>query len=84
MLQRQSDFPRQPQDFYATPAWPTEVLLHWVRLPSGIIWEPCCGGGAIAEVLKANGHHVVATDLEDRAMARGAGTSCSKSGCPMA
>jgi hypothetical protein len=35
------------------------------RLPKGI-WEPCCGDGAMARVLEAHGHHVVATDLVDR------------------
>jgi hypothetical protein len=71
MLNRQLDFPCQPQDFYATPPWPTEVLLHCVRLPKGKIWEPCCGNGAMAEVLKANGRDVVATDLEDRGYGEG-------------
>src|SRR3954465_3015373 len=71
MLKRQLDFPRQPQDFYATPAWVTEVLLHWVPLPSGKIWDPCCGDGAVARALEAHGHDVVATDLMDRGYGEG-------------
>ena len=70
MLKRQSEFERQAHDFYATPAWPTEVLVRWVRLPSGI-WEPCCGDGSIARVLDAHGRHVVATDLVDRGYGEG-------------
>jgi hypothetical protein len=71
MLKRQLDFPRQPQDFYAMPAWSTEALLHWVRLPGGKIWDPCCGDGAVARVLEAHGHDVVATDLMDRGYGEG-------------
>jgi hypothetical protein len=61
---------RQPQNFYATPAWVTEALLRSVSLPKGI-WEPCCGDGAMAEVLKAHGHNVVSTDLIDRGYGEG-------------
>src|SRR3954453_1063826 len=66
---------RQPQNFYRTPAEVTKKLLETlrrerIRLPNGI-WEPCCGDGAMAEVLKADGHHVVATDLIDRGYGEG-------------
>jgi hypothetical protein len=72
MLKRQSEFERQGHDFYPTPAWGTRglVLLPEVRLPSGI-WEPCCGDGAMARELEDLGHHVVATDLEDRGYGEG-------------
>jgi hypothetical protein len=65
MRQRNLGYARQGQDFYSTPAWMTEALLRRVRLPKGI-WEPCCGDGAMAQVLEAHGHRVVATDLVDR------------------
>jgi hypothetical protein len=71
MLNRHLEFPRQPQDFYATPAWVTEALLRYWVLRSGGIWEPCCGNGAIARVLVTHEHHVVATDLEDRGYGEG-------------
>ena len=29
------------------------------------IWEPCCGKGAISDVLIGRGHHVISTDLVD-------------------
>jgi hypothetical protein len=64
-----SGYEREGQDFYATPAWVTEALLHHVRL-RGPVWEPCCGDGAMSRVLAEHGHHVVSTDL----MQRGFGT----------
>jgi hypothetical protein len=65
MRQRNLDYARQERDFYPTPAWVTEALLRRVSLPNGI-WEPCCGNGAMAQVLEAHGHRVVGTDLMDR------------------
>lgn len=66
----ESGFERQEGDFYPTPAWVTECLLRSVTL-RGPIWEPCCGDGALAKVLSAAGHEVVATDLADRGFGRG-------------
>ena len=65
MRQRNLPYTRQDRDFYPTPGWVTEALLRRVRLPKGI-WEPCCGNGAMAQVLEAHGHLVVGTDLVDR------------------
>src|SRR5687768_6045397 len=65
MRQRNLSYTRQDKDFYPTPGWVTEALLRRVRLPKGI-WEPCCGDGAMAQVLEAHGHRVVGTDLVDR------------------
>jgi hypothetical protein len=48
----------------------TEALLRRVRLPKRI-WEPCCGNGAMAQVLESHGHHVVGTDLVDRGYGEG-------------
>jgi hypothetical protein len=71
-----SGYERQEDNFYRTEAWATEALLRLpdVRLPNGI-WEPCCGDGAMARVLEAHGHSIVATDLVDRGYGEGAGTS---------
>lgn len=60
-----SGFAREDDDFYPTPRWVTECLLDHVTL-RGPVWEPCCGNGAIAEVVAARGHEVVATDIADR------------------
>lgn len=52
-------------DFYPTPAWATHALCE-VESFTGTIWEPACGDGAMAEVLRARGHVVEASDLYDR------------------
>jgi len=52
-------------DCYDTPVCAVEALLEIERLPHRI-WEPACGCGNIVSVLRDFGHHVVATDLNDR------------------
>src|SRR5262245_44745737 len=49
-------------DLYETPVVATEALLRAEKLPRKL-WEPCCGRGAIVNVLRSAGHEVVATDL---------------------
>lgn len=61
---------RPRDDFYPTPAPAVRALLAGGPLlgPPGLpaaVWEPACGDGAIARVLQAAGHVVVATDLND-------------------
>jgi hypothetical protein len=51
-------------DFYATPPEAVRALLRVEKLPRRI-WEPACGGGSIAETLRAGGHTVHAADLHD-------------------
>jgi hypothetical protein len=51
-------------DLYETPPEATLALLRVERLPHRI-WEPACGRGAIVTVLRAAGHDVVASDIED-------------------
>jgi hypothetical protein len=51
------------QDLYQTPPCAVHALLEAENLPSGAVWEPACGPGAIACVLRAAGHQVWATDL---------------------
>ncbi len=55
---------RIANEFYPTPPEATRALLSVERF-DGSIWEPACGEGAIASVLKEAGHKVVATDLAD-------------------
>lgn len=38
-------------DFYPTQPWPVRALLERVSV-RGVVWEPACGGGHIAEVLR--------------------------------
>lgn len=52
------------EDLYETPTVATEALLKCEFLPKKI-WEPAAGHGAIAKVLRAHGHDVVASDLID-------------------
>jgi hypothetical protein len=51
-------------DLYQTPAPATRALLAAEPL-DGSIWEPANGRGAISDVLRAAGFHVIATDLAD-------------------
>lgn len=52
-------------DFYPTPEWGTRALLRHVQF-DGPILEPCCGDGAMAEVLKEAGQPVASSDIVDR------------------
>ncbi len=52
-------------DFFPTPDWATHALIDHEDF-SGLIWEPACGDGAMAEILKTTGNEVLATDLFDR------------------
>ena len=45
--------------------WPLRHFCVFWLLPRGAIWEPACGRGAIANVLRAHGHRVICTDLVD-------------------
>ena len=51
-------------DLYETPPVAVTALLERETLPS-VVWEPACGPGAIVGVLRAAGHTVIATDLND-------------------
>jgi len=51
-------------DLYETPPEAVRALLRVESLPESI-WEPACGPGAIVGVLRAAGHRVYATDLND-------------------
>src|SRR5262245_36449660 len=57
--------PERGYDLYETPSVAAEALLRVLALPRGPIWEPACGRGAIANLLRAHGHRVVCTDLID-------------------
>ena len=60
-----SGYDREGRDFYATPSWVTEALLRHVRF-RGPVWEPCCGDGAMSNVLVAHRYDVVSTDIAER------------------
>jgi hypothetical protein len=52
-------------DCYDTPPVAVSALLKVESLPKRI-WEPACGTGNIVKALRDAGHHVIATDLNDR------------------
>jgi hypothetical protein len=60
-----SGYDREGRDFYATPSWVTEALLQHVRF-RGPVWEPCCGDGAMSNVLAAHRYKVISTDIAER------------------
>ena len=51
-------------DLYDTPPVAITALPGRETLPP-VVWEPACGPGAIVGVLRAAGHTVIATDLND-------------------
>lgn len=71
VLANRSAIDRSKTDFYETPVEVTEALLDFLEereLLCGLdneIWEPACGRGKLAEVLKGRGYEVVCTDLYD-------------------
>lgn len=65
-----TDKERENNDFYATPAEATEMLLQLEKFNQNI-WEPACGKGHIASVLKSHGYTVRCTDLIDRGYGKG-------------
>jgi hypothetical protein len=54
---------RRALDFYPTPPEVTEALMRFLNLPPSRIWEPACGDGVMAEVIKKFGHEVIASDI---------------------
>jgi hypothetical protein len=53
-----------PNEGYQTPRWTIEQLIEAEgdRLPQ-TIWEPCAGGGSIADALRDSGRRVIESDL---------------------
>jgi hypothetical protein len=51
-------------DLYETPEPAVVALLRVETLPLRI-WEPAAGRGAIARILRAHGHTVIASDVDD-------------------
>lgn len=52
-------------DFYPTQPWATRALAEGFILPTDRVWEPACGGGHMAEVLREYTPTVVASDVFD-------------------
>jgi hypothetical protein len=56
---KRSGFDRRPHDLYDTPAPAVRPLLGWLKRGTPFI-EPCYGDGALARVLVASGHRLIA------------------------
>lgn len=59
------DHERQEHDYYATEPLATKLLCDVESLAPNV-WEPACGEGHMARVLREYGYNVIATDLVDR------------------
>jgi hypothetical protein len=57
-------FAERKADLYETPPVAVRALMRVEQLPHRI-WEPACGPGSIAKVLRESGRFVVASDLHD-------------------
>jgi len=66
-----TDNKRRELDFYPTPPDVTHALMRFLNLNPCRIWEPACGDGAMAEVLKQYGHDVIASDLRQTGYGEG-------------
>lgn len=58
---------READDYYATPPEAVDKLFESEYFtPPNVVWECACGGGHMAEALKAHGVQTYCTDLRDR------------------
>ena len=64
MSQRNSGYARREYDAYFTPEWVTRALLDSGYPFRGPVWEPACGNGQVAGVIKDR-FPVVATDIQN-------------------
>ena len=62
---------RRELDFYPTPPDVTHALMRFLDLEPCIVWEPACGDGAMAEVLKKYTPTVLCSDLRETGYGEG-------------
>jgi hypothetical protein len=66
-------FVRRDLDHYPTPDWVSAAILPYLSRhlkTASSIWEPACGTGCMAEVLRRD-HTVIATDIADYGYSNG-------------
>lgn len=56
---------RRELDFYPTPPDVTHALMRFLNRPLGVVWEPACGDGAMANVIADYGNTVISTDIRE-------------------
>ena len=64
MAQRFSGYERRDREYYPTPEWVTRALLDHIGTGPRQIWEPACGNGEMALVMRERGHSVFMSDIE--------------------
>lgn len=64
MIALRAPLAERGDDLYETPPVATRALLRVEPLPHRL-WEPAAGRGAIVDVLRAAGHEVIGSDLND-------------------
>ena len=62
---------RRELDFYPTPPDVTHALMEYLDMRPGVVWEPACGDGAMAEVIKDYGQEVISTDIRETGYGEG-------------
>jgi hypothetical protein len=62
---------RRELDFYPTPPEVTHALMQFLSLDPSRVWEPACGNGVMANVIKQYGHDVIASDLRETGYGEG-------------
>lgn len=62
MVARGANYDRRENDLYATPAWVSEVMLRRRRF-APVLWDPCCGDGAMLRVFVASGYRALGSDI---------------------
>src|SRR5262245_62336898 len=63
MVVRGADYPRKADEFYITPAETTRALLDTYREFGRRICDPCCGDGAILNMLNTYHHKTGGNDI---------------------
>ncbi len=66
------EYERHADDWYVEPAWSVEELARVERPFTGVVLDPCCGGGNIPRTLRQMGVDAIGVDLRDRGYTHGA------------
>ena len=64
LISKTRSYAERGLDAYFTPAEAIRALMGLEKIPSRV-FDPCCGNGAILDVLEAAGHHVSGADIKD-------------------
>ncbi len=58
---------RRELDFYPTPSNVTVALMDFLHkkniIHGGVIWEPACGNGVMADVIRSYNYRVISSDI---------------------